>query len=108
MSTRVGSFLYRCLVEKQRSGPYPCAFFSKLTFSHHLPSLLALPFPQQKPASKDHTVIPSSRLHHWLPLSQVPILKGRSSEPLLSRVFVYGGHTTPGDPKILCSSALCA
>src|SRR5215203_3430589 len=87
MSTRVGSFLYRCLVEKQRSGPYPCAFFSKITFSHHLPSLLALPFPQQKPASKDHCVILCSRLHHWLPLPQVPKYTGRSSEPLLSRDF---------------------
>src|SRR5215203_6772803 len=49
------------------------------------------PFPKQKPASKDHKVIQSSRLHHWLPLSQVPIYKGRSSEPLLSRVFVSKG-----------------
>src|SRR5215207_4718923 len=24
MSTRVGSFLYRCLIQKQASGPYPC------------------------------------------------------------------------------------
>jgi hypothetical protein len=30
----------------------------------------------------------------------VPILKGRSSAPLPSSVFVYAGHTTPGDQKI--------
>jgi len=28
-------------------------------------------------------MIPSSRLHHWLPLPQVPTYTGRSSEPLL-------------------------
>jgi hypothetical protein len=36
-------------------------------------------------------MIQSSRLHHWLPLPQVPIYTRRSSEPLLSLGFVYGG-----------------
>jgi hypothetical protein len=51
----VGLILYRCLVEKQASGPLPMGFLLELTLSHHLPS-------QQK----------SSRLHHWLPQPQVP------------------------------------
>src|SRR5215203_1780852 len=58
MSTRVGSFLYRCLVEKQRSGPYPCAFFSKITFSHHLSSLLPFHFTQKNRPLRI-TMIPS-------------------------------------------------
>src|SRR5215203_3922704 len=45
----------------------------------------------------------SSRLHHWLPLSQVPIYTGRSSEPLPSRVIVYAGHTTLVGQKVLYS-----
>src|SRR5215208_3821623 len=48
------------------------------------PFLFSLSLSQnKKPTSKDHFVIPSSRLHHWLPLPQVPIYQGRSSEPLL-------------------------
>jgi hypothetical protein len=52
-------------------------------------------------------MIQSSRLHHWLPLPQVPILKGRSSEPLPSRGFVYLSHITPGGTEILYSTAQC-
>src|SRR5215203_6797355 len=65
------------------------------------PSPSRSPFPKQKPASKDHNVIQSSRLHHWLPLPQVPKCTGRSSEPLLSRLFVCAGHTTRGGQKVL-------
>ena len=36
ISAGVGSFLYRCLVEKQASGPLPLPFLLELTFSHHL------------------------------------------------------------------------
>src|SRR5215208_5849358 len=78
----------------------------KLAFPHHLPSLLALPS-QQKPASKvDHIVIQSSRLHHWLPLSQVPKCTGRSSEPLLSRGLVCGDINSDG-ANVLYPRALC-
>jgi len=52
-------------------------------------------------------MIQSSRLHHWLPQSQVPIYTGQSSKPLRSRGFVYGGHPTPGGTKVLYSMIQC-
>src|SRR5215212_8365157 len=50
---------------------------------------LALASPKTKPAT-----LWSSRLHHWLRLPQVPILKEQSSQPLLHvRKFVpYDDH----------------
>ena len=68
MTMGVGLLLYRCLVEKQASGPLPVGFSPELTLSHHLPSNPS----KEKPASGSQQVIRSSRLHHWLPQSQVP------------------------------------
>jgi hypothetical protein len=48
-------------------------------------------------------MIQSSRLHHWLPMPQVPIEMGLSSAPLPSRGFVYAGHTTLAGQKVLYS-----
>ena len=85
--------------QNKRPAPCPSEFFESS------PSLItSLPFSlsvfQNKNRPLRITLIQSSRLHHWLPLSQVPILKGRSSAPLPSSVFVYAGHTTRGDQKI--------
>ena len=47
-------------------------------------------------------MIQSSRLHHWLPLPQVPILKGRSSEPLL-----YAEVLSTGDTLLALARKFC-
>jgi hypothetical protein len=76
-------------VNSPNKRPAPCRLITSFQANlASLPPFLALPFPQQKPASKDHLVIQSSRLHHWLTLPQVPISMGQSSLPLLGTGFV--------------------
>src|SRR5215204_4539110 len=99
--------LYRSVIsQNKRPAPCPSDFFeSNLAPSPPFPS--RSPFPTTKKRPLRITMIQSSRLHHWLPQSQVPIYTGQSSKPLRSRGFVYGGHPTPGGTKVLYSMIQC-
>ena len=52
-------------------------------------------------------MIQSSRLHHWLPLSQVPIYIRDEVLSLYQAEFLFAGHVNGGGPNILCSRAQC-
>src|SRR5215203_6973489 len=87
-------------IAKTSVRPLALPISSKANLAPSPPFRSCSPFPKTKTGHYRIKMIQSSRLHHWLPLPQVPIYTGRSSEPLPSRVFVNAGYTTPCGQKI--------
>jgi len=67
----VGLLMYRCPVEKQAFGPFPFMLFLVGCPRAITSCLIMLPFHQKKDRPVDQGS--TGRLHHWLPLPQVPI-----------------------------------
>src|ERR671910_1215687 len=69
--------------------------------------LTSLSLTQMKNRPHWITLIQRSRLHHWLPLPQVPRFRTRVLSLYLSRALLVGRDVTDGNRKVLLPEAYC-
>ena len=101
-SCGVRLFLYRYLIENKRLAPFLLG-----TSLPNLPLITSLSLTPKKNRPQWITSIQHSRLHHWLPLSQVPKYRTRVLSLYLRRALLVGRDVTDGNRKVLLPEAYC-